>query len=276
MSLIIRDIEKQYVTLRKAGRTRAEAIKAIQNEYAQELQDPDDRAAVLTGLSLVLCKKKELTEPIAAETLKEIMRVSREEMSAGEAAYLLEAEGYLKDKAMYGPEALYQRAAVYVPDWRLGDTFCHRLMHPNSEELGIKGWFILFCKAGEYPDEFGAHRQLMYVSLCPPGEIPACREDFQKLGFLRMMERGDKAEYLAQITVKSRRDEAAYGLTKIGCFPDIPLPGDRAEENPLTAMPLFGRMKKDDRWPGYEDQICRLYRKMMQTTHPESNRSLQH
>ena len=41
--LIIKDIEKQYIKYRKLGRTRAEAIELIRQEYARELQDADDR-----------------------------------------------------------------------------------------------------------------------------------------------------------------------------------------------------------------------------------------
>ena len=62
--LIIKDIEKQYIKYRKLGRTRAEAIELIRQEYARELQDADDRLAVLIRLSLALCKKKELIESI--------------------------------------------------------------------------------------------------------------------------------------------------------------------------------------------------------------------
>ena len=260
--LIIKDIEKQYIKYRKLGRTRAEAIELIRQEYARELQDADDRLAVLIGLSLALCKKKELIESIAAETLNEIQRVRQERIQDEvNDTYLVKVKQCLKDKNVYGKEALYKRASVYVPDWKIGDTFLHVLTYPTSEKLGIKGWLILLCKVGECVDEFEVHRQLMCVSLCPPERVPSSKEEFQKLGFLRMMCMGDKAEYLAQITLKSKKAEEAYGLTKIGCFPDIVLPDDHVEGNPLTVMPLFGQVRRNDLWPGYEDQICRLYRK---------------
>lgn len=262
LNLIIESVQKQYVKHRKIGRTRAEAIELIRAEYAQELQDADDRLAVLIGLSLSLCKKKELLESIAAETLNEIQRVNRE--SANDRVNdtdFVEIERCLGDKTMYGKEALYKRTSIYVPDWKNGDTFSHVLTYPTSETLGIRDWLILLYKVGEYVDEFEVHHQLVYVSLCPPDKVPSCNKDFEKLDFLRVMCMGDKAEYLAQITIKNKKAEEAYGLSKIGCFPNVLLPDDHVEEDPLTAMPLFGRVRRDDLWPGYEDQICRLYKK---------------
>ena len=204
-----------------------------------------------------------MLESIGTETLNEIRRVNRgDEQDKKNETYLLAVERCLKDNTVYGKEALYKRASTYVPDWKVGDTFSHVLTYPTAEALGIKGWIILLYKVGEYVDELEVHRQLMYVSLCPPEKLPSCKEDLEKLGFLRMMCKGDKAEYLAQITLKSKKAEGAYGLSKVGCFPDILLPDDRVdEENPLTAMPLFGQARRDDLWTGYEDQICRLYKK---------------
>lgn len=259
---MIEEVKKQYVKHRKMGKTRDEAIELIRVEYAYELQDADDRCAVLIGLSLALCKKKELIESIAMETLDEIRNVRRESVQDKENDIdYVEVERCLEDRNVYGNEAFYKRTSIYVPDWKNGDTFSHELTYPESESLGVRGWFILLYKVGEYVDKFEVHHQLVYVSLCPPDKVPSCNKDFEKLSFLRMMCMGDKAEYLAQITIKSKKAEESYGLSKVGRFPNVLLPGDYVEENPLTAMPLFGRVRRDDLWPGYEDQICRLYKK---------------
>lgn len=262
LSPIIDDIQKQYTKYRKTGKTRATAVELIREKYPQELQDEDDRLAVLIGLSLSLCKKGELIEPVATETLSEIQRIKQKNvLDDATNTYLAEVERCLKEKAVYGKEALYKRISTYVPNWKIGDAFFHTLTYPTAESLGIKGWLILLYKVGEYVDEFEAYHQLMFVSLCPPEKIPSCQNDLQELGFLRMMCAGNKSEYLAQITIRSQKDENAYGLTKIGCYPNISAPDDYGKENPLTAMPLLGRLRKSDLWPGYEDQICRLYKK---------------
>ena len=259
---IIKDIETQYVRYRKKGNSRSETIEAIRSEYAQGLKDADDRVAILIGLSLALCKKNELLESIAAETLREMKCVTCEETGCSRAnIYFSEIEKLLNDKTVYGDEAFYKRATAYVPDWEIGDVFSHVLTYPASEGLGITGWVILLYKVGEYVDTFDAHNQLMYISLCPSDKVPACKEDFEKLGFLPVMCMGNHIEYLAQITIKSKKAEDALELCKIGCFPDMPFPGNPAKENPVTAMPLFGRMRRTDIWLGYENQICSFYKR---------------
>lgn len=260
---MIKDVEEMYVKYRKKGCTRSEAIELIRHQYACELEDDDDRVVILIGISLALCKKKELLETIATETLQEITRVNCEKAVEEEKKFFTKVERRLKDKNVYGNEATYKRKTIYVPDWKCGDVFSHILTYPSSEKLGIKGWVILLYKAGEYVDKFEDHHQLVYVWLCPPDKVPVCKEDFEKLDFLPMMYMGDWTEYLAQIEIKSKKAEETFGLTKIGCFPNLLLPGDPAKENPLTAMPLFGKLRRTDFWPAYENQICILYRAYM-------------
>lgn len=261
LNLIIGDVQKQYVRHRKKGRTREEAIERIRAEYEQELCDEDDKLAVLIGLSLALCKKKELFASIAEETLDELQRIYcsniNETLSKKEYAKIKQ---HLEDKAMYGEEAFYKKASIYVPDWKVGDTFSHVLTYPTAKTLGIEGWIILFVKVGEYTDEFDVHHQLVCISLCPPDKVPVSSKELEKLGFLPVMNTVGM-EYLAQITIKSKKAERDYELSKIGCFPDVMIPSSCLDENPLTAMPLFGKMKRDETWLGYEDQICRFYRR---------------
>lgn len=261
INLIIGDVKEAYVKYRKKGQGREEAIQSIREFYEQELQDDEDRVAVLIGMSQALCKKKELLESIATETLDEIQMFQlRFEKRNSEDKTFKKIEQCLYNKDNYGKEATYKQRSTYLPDWQIGDVFSHMLTYPTSEKLGIKGWYILLYKVGEYVDEFDEHRQLMYVSLCPPDKVPSCAEELEKLGFLKMMRMGDRSEYLAQITIKSKRAENAYGLTKIDCFPGVLPPKDSVPENPLTAMPLIGSMGKNALWPGYENQICKFYK----------------
>ena len=76
-----------------------------------------------------------------------------------------------------------------------------------------------------------------------------------------MMQHNDKWDYVAQIMVKSKAQEKKLGLTKIGNFDGIDRPQDSTIENPLVAMPFFGFLKRDDKYPNYEDQICSSYRR---------------
>lgn len=259
---IINDILKRYVKYRRTGKNRATAIEFIREDYAEELQDEDDRLAVLIGTSLSLCKKNELYEDLATETLNEIRYAYQHSVFDDDMiAYLNEIEVYLANRDLYGNEAFYKQSTNYVSDWKMGDLFFRTITFPSSEALGIMGWNILLYKVGEYIDVVGALHHLILVSLCPPNGIPSCENDMKDLSFLRMMQLGDRSEYLAQITVKNKKDELGYGLTKVGCYPDVLHPGSYLEEDPLTAMPLCGRTKQNTQWPGFEDQICRLYKR---------------
>ncbi len=182
--------------------------------------------------------------------------------------YLAKTEAFLDDETRQGNEAAYRAKRFYAPDWAVGDTFCHTLTHPRATALGIEGWFILFCKVGEYMDWIEQPIQLMYVTLCPPGELPQTSAQLQALGILRMMRHDETWDYLAQLTIQSKRGETAFALSKIGNFPDIVPPEDRTVENPQVSMPLFSMREKGEPWPAYEDQICRLYRRNGMYTPP--------
>lgn len=259
---IVVDIIDLYAKYRRTGKNRVAAIEQIRKDFAEELQDEEDGLAVLMGLTLSLCKKRELFEPFKSETLNNLHDICRNSVfDVDTATVARELESYLNNVEYLGEEALYKQKGSYVPDWKIGDLFSHVLTYPYAETLGIKEWCILLYKVGEYTDANGMLCQLLYVSLCPPNKIPSSESEFSDLGFLRMMRLGEKSEYLAQMSIKSEQEEAFCNLTKIGHYPDVHHPVNNIEENPFTAMPLQGRTRQSKHWPGFEDQICRLYRK---------------
>lgn len=259
---IVEDIIELYAKYRRTGKNRVTAIEQIRKDFAEELQDEEDSLAVLMGLTLSLCKKRELFEPFVSETLNNLQCKCRNSVIDSHTTRVArELESYLMNMEYFGDEALYKQKKRYVPDWKKGDLFSHVLTYPSAETLGIMEWCVLLYKVGEYSDENGMLCQLMYVSLCPPNEIPSSERELSDLGFLRMMRLGEKSEYLAQMSIKSKQEEEFCNLTKIGHYPDIQQPVNNIEENPFTAMPLQGRTRQSKRWPGFEDQICRLYKK---------------
>jgi hypothetical protein len=261
VDLIVNEVQKEYTSLRTSEKSRATAISMIIDSYGEATQDEEDYAAVIIGLVLALCKKKELTKEIA-EAARTVVCDARNCQNIIEpmARHFVKVESLLNDETLLGDEATYKRRVPYVPDWKIGDTFSHTIMCDHAKKLGIDGWQVLFHKVGEFVDESCRHRQLMYVLLCPPGTEPVDNVQFQNLEFLRMMKHGEKWDYLTQITIKNKKDELLYGLQKIGNFPNISYPADRTDEDPLTAMPMFGCLKSTDSYPCYEEQICRIYK----------------
>lgn len=257
------DIKLSYQTYRTNGDSRNAAISRIREDHAAELKDEDDRVAVLIALALALCDKKELTADIAEETLYAISKYrSSQELDSSSKKYLAKVEAKLTDPARFGPEAHYAKKRQHIPDWKVGDLFAHTLTHPNSEKLGIHGWSILFYKAGQFTDRQGKLRQLMLISLCPPGKEPSTDRELEQLGFLRMMPEGRGYDYFVQITPKSKKDEQGFELTKIGNFMNVAAPADWVKENPLVSMPMFAYLRKGDTYPAYEEHICLLYKQL--------------
>lgn len=256
------EVQKMYASLRSSGVSRECTLLTILDRFDSEIVDFEDRFFVMVGIVVSMASKKELTVDIANETIHIINQLRKETQSdaIGDFAFL-EVEQLLANKENFGDEASFEFNKRYRADWKIGETFSHIITDPVSKALGIYNWLIIFYKTGEFTDEFGSHRHLMYVSICPPERKPATAQQLQSLGFLKMMRHDLGWDYLAQITINSKREEHRYELTSIGYFPDIALPNDRTEENPLSAMPLFGRIKKNDPCPRYEMQICRLYKK---------------
>lgn len=259
---MVNDIIGTYRVYRERGHTRDVAIEQLREEYSRELADYDDGPIVQIGLALALCKKDELTQNVLADAQTAVRKLLfSEERDSKTILALQELEAYVSEPQRLGNEAKYRARKPYIPQWEIGDTFAHTLTHPMSKYAGVYGWYVLFRKVGEYVDGKQRHRQLVYVTLCPPDRLPQTEQELQKLGFLRMMARnGGKWDYLAQITFKGKKDEAAYELTRIGSFPGAGSPEDRAVEDPLTVMPLFGKLRRDNITPEYEDAVCRIYK----------------
>lgn len=262
--LISSETKQDYVVYRKNGASRADAIARIHEEQACALEDDDDRIAVLAGVVTALCAKNELTDEYAAIVLQEIRKACEDEdLDTQSRKFLLKIEQQIANRDCYGDEFAYKKVRHYIPDWQIGDTFAHPITYPMADELGIGGWVILIHKIDEFVDAFEDHRQMVLVSLCPPDKLPSNKEDLEALGFLPMMARGKGFEYLAQIKIKSKRAENGFELSKIGCFPGVSLPDDYCKVSPLVAYPLWGKMKRLEEVPSFEEQICLLYKTFM-------------
>lgn len=255
------EIWQEYRQHRTIGKSRCEAISAIRESYAMEIDDDDDCVMVIIGLVLALRRKRELTTDVIEEAMRILCQFQLSaNLNSKEQQYLRKIEDILKDESMCGDEAVYRQRTAYVPDWVEGDTFSHTLSNPQADALGIQGWLILFYKVGAYINNSVCH-QLMCVSLCPPDKLPTSCSELQSLGFLPMMSHGEKFDYLAQLAIKSKVAERSFELTRIGNFPGVKLPNNRTDEKPEVTMPLFSYLKRSDPWPCYEEQVCHFYKK---------------
>ena len=247
------DVVTNYEEFRKNGMSREETITRITEDFCEELLDFDDGIDVLIGIAIALVKKKELITSIADEVRKEI----KNHRDSGDANPVFGSiEKMLDDESLYGPEKVWKVRKKYVPDWQIGDVFYHQMTCEKSKELGLYAWYIIIYKQDEFVDYQGHTRHLVMVSLCSPDKLPQNAEELKELGFLQVMRR----EYIAQITITSKKSEAEYGFTKYANFGKIEVPKDSKTVSPYVTMPLFGLSKKTDEIPGYEEQICDFYK----------------
>ena len=177
--MLASEVKTQYIAYRKKGFGRDTAIHMLTELYMDELQDTDDAPAVVKGIVLALCQKKELSQKIAQQ-----MRSYLLQQPAGLSK---ETERLLSSQEFYGEEAVYRRRIPYDPEWQVGDLFSHELSIKSAIPLGIYGWLVLFYKVGEYEDYQGVRMQIGYMSICPPDQVPTSASQLQSMGFLRMM-----------------------------------------------------------------------------------------
>ncbi|MBQ3482258.1 MAG: hypothetical protein IJH48_08090 [Oscillospiraceae bacterium] len=258
-SPLIEEISDRYTALRNKGKGREKSIEIVREEFHNEFSDVDDGPYAEVALALSLCKKDELTQKEkdnaihAANHLKERAAEENDPFRQSEYDGLFR---YFSEKSI-GAEAIYRMRKTYDPGWNIGDTFIHPFSQLAVEKTGLPGWYIVIRKVGEYVNTESRHKQLVYITICPPDKIPKNDEELRALGFLRMMDHTYAWDYLGQLDFKNKKDEERWELQKIGCFPNAGCPDDATIENPFVSMPIFSGVEKNGMLT-YEYQVCRL------------------
>lgn len=258
---LIDDINDQYVFFRTEGWSPEEAQGKIINAYADELNDYDESVVVLSGIALAQWDTSELEENTKQEVLlmleKKIAEAEKDEERRAFRAVLKNLSKEKKSNKRITPSS----RKSYSLDWSIGDTFAHKLTHPNAEKAGIFGCYLLFRKIGQYNDWKGRTIQLGYVTVCSDNHLPKTTEELNALGFLRVMSHGEKWEYMVQVNIQSKRTENTLKLEWIGCFPDALTPNDEIVVEPRVTMPFYDGTDKASNCPRYEDSCCHFYKK---------------
>lgn len=233
---LVFDIVQRYFELRRGKLGREDALRQIEEENSNELSDSDTAPVVRIGLAMALCQKKELTLPVrekASEAFCTLIR--RGEWGEEGNAVLQRGMARIARDEMLGGEAVFKPKRIYIPDWKIGDTFSHVISDPLAADSGILGWCILLRKVGEMTDREGRVGQLVYISFCPPDRLPTSSEEINSLRYLiaqpsyRLYD--NRHYYRFHLQFNSRKDEEAYFLERVGNFPDIRPPVDDVTED---------------------------------------------
>lgn len=256
---LIHEIYTKYIFFRNHNCSSTETLEKIFLDYSHELNDDDDSFSIFSGIALAQRDYGEIDE----HTKQTAMELANHRLGEAEKNEIKIIESILMQLSKENSSPKSKKTAKsssYTVNWIVGDTFCHQFTHPDSEIAGIYGWFLLFRKVGEYIDWKGHPIQLGYLSVCPQDAIPQTVEALNKLGFLRVMNHGEKWDYLVQANIQSKRAENALKMERIGCFPNAICPTDEMQSSPEVSMPLFNGIDKKTGCPSYEDVICRFYR----------------
>jgi len=255
------DIIYKYESFRNNGKSNTESLVSIYREYREDMEDDDDGAVIIIAMAIALCGRKEAVDKIIEEAGRSIEYIVSS-MEPPERVYI----AFDSLKALFSSDDIYVNSGKktppvkirkkYKPDWEIGDTFIHEVT-PSPKNEPFVGQYIIFRKIGEYVDKLGYNVQLVYVSLCSADKIPDSDEALHSLGFVRMMQQSaDKWYYIAQIVLSGKKSEESWELKKIGNFPNAGHPTDAAEEDPVTSMPMIGRInRKNCAKFGYEDFV---------------------
>ncbi|MBR1757707.1 MAG: hypothetical protein IJ744_03120 [Lachnospiraceae bacterium] len=84
----------------------------------------------------------------------------------------------------------------------------------------------------------GAYYQIMLMTVCPSTDIPRTTKEINSKGLIPCEKRGKQYAFRYSLPIQSSRSLQAYGLTKIGCFPDADLPKNEF----VIGWPTYGRL----------------------------------
>ncbi len=253
---LVEDVVYAYGTYRRGGKNREETVEQLREDFADDLGDYDCGPVVRIGLAMALCQKKELTVELRDDAIAAIDELIAGDVWGPEGNKVLErARKTLLQEKMLGDEAKYRPRRKYIPDWKEGDTFAHKMTDPLAEKLGMGGWYILFRKEREFVDKTESHWQLVNVYFCPPDRLPKTTEELDQLGCVKV---NNGKVYHAYFIIKSKRGEDSLELEKIGCFPDAALPEDRIRD-PYKGHILVDLKSRDGSSMYYEYDLLNRY-----------------
>ena len=261
---LIEDIKNDYIKARRHGKSRREGIAYILDEYANELSDDDDGPQVWLGLAKALSDKKELTEEIKTKAEEAIEKLKKNFSEA--AGDLLRFKQTVISEYKIGPESKYPKKHIYKPDWKIGDTFIHKLTGKEAFDLGIEDQNVIVIKVGEsYDENVEVWFQIVLLSICKNSNIPRTSEELNKLEYLplsknyRFPQEGNEYNYLGYLWISSKAVEKKFKLEYLGNFLDLnPIYIDEIHNESNNRVDIYFPVKNRD---FLTERVCRSFKK---------------
>lgn len=225
---ILKEIKESYVVLRRDGFSRSFAEATMVKEYHSELLDEFDIEGQLfwVGLADAQYAYRELSEEVANHALSALKRLAFFDN--------ISVKDIQNRKERYSLAPMPERKKINSPkkfrcDWKIGDTFLHRLSGPDAEAYGIDNRIMLFRKVDEAKVWDGRVLPIVTLSLLETELLPSSSADFLQTPLLKLASKrfgttADLFEYRAQIMFTQKKQLEAF--VYVGNFTEVPTPCD--------------------------------------------------
>lgn len=207
---IIAEIKEEYMHQRRSGRSRDEAIAALQNSYQDELTigAEDDGLLFWVALADAQYALKELSSSVSEKALDALSQLDHPSWSIVPKDLTARRKNY--SAAPMAERKTLPKSRKFRCTWKIGDTFAYLLSGNCAKEHELAGRYMLLRKVDEV--EFGDGRLLPVVTLTlwDNEPLPTNSKECQRISPLklaagRLCFPKNKYEYRTEILFTSKK-----------------------------------------------------------------------
>ncbi len=248
---LIGEVREEYLRYRQNGKSRKEAVEALERDYHNELTlgVEDDGSLFWVGLADGQYYRKELSQEVADKAINALSAISTYEwdVCTGDISRRLEKykQAPMPERKVGKPRPKFRCS------WAVGDTYAYRLSGQEAEEVGLAEKYVLFRKVSEAEGWDGRVFPVVTVTLWDREPFPRDVEEFSKRPLMILQKGGrnlspkDHFEYRAAILIDSIKQYRAWPVQYLGNFSDVPLPENEIVFEDLGDMTMVLLEKLD-------------------------------
>jgi len=223
------EVKEEYLSLRRNGICRSEAMIQMQADYCNELADKTDYDYYLFWLAMADAQYyyKELMLEVAQYGSNLIATLNKETEIHLAPAEIKKRLAHYKEAPM--PEKKVKVKKKFVCQWAIGDVFAFYLDGVEAEKCGLQGKYALLQKVCEDNKREGVF-PLVTIRIWNKSALPVRAEEIQDIPILRINGRrmlyGDGYEYRIELYFTSQRQQKQLPFQYLGNYPVSDFPTD--------------------------------------------------
>ncbi len=229
---MIYEVKEAYIHYRKDGKSREEAVRALMEDYHNELTEgaEDDGLLFWIGLADGQYYRKELSQEVADKATAAINVFLDLGVSLAPGDLHRRIKKY-KEAPMSEKKVGKPRPKFRCP-WAIGDVYAYPLSGPDAEKEGIAGKYALLRKVDEHEGWDGRSFAVVTVTLWDTLPLPTTAEEFSREPLMvfrkggRMFTPRDHAEYRAELLVSTLKQLRTAPFEYLGNFSNTPMPNN--------------------------------------------------